>query len=272
MVCDHPVLVNGLLVGCGRCILCRRQKVNEWVIRLEDESSFYRIDQKIFLTLTYKDDPEDLRKRDLQLFHKRLRKRGLEFKYFVNGEYGEEGGRPHYHGLYFGMYPDDMIYYKTTSDGYKLYISKTITEIWSHGHVVAGHIMTGSISYVAGYLFSKDNRLDQKKRQFHLCSKGLGLQYLKKNSEKFKKDLGRLKNGNLINLPRYYYDKLNLTDEEKDFIKKRVLYNVLREKYVKSKDCEAEYEELIKFQKDLFASNSQKARNLQAKRQISSKK
>ena len=108
---DYP---DGLLVPCGSCISCRIAKRREWSLRLLHELSYH--DDAVFLTLTYDDahvPPNmSLRKRDLQLFMKRLRikldRLGIEhcIKYFACGEYGTRTKRPHYHLLLWN-FPDN---------------------------------------------------------------------------------------------------------------------------------------------------------------------
>ena len=79
------------IVPCGRCMPCRINKTQAWVLRLEFEKS--NCEKSAFVTLTYDDEhlPKDcsLNKRDVQLFFKRMRKAGLQFRYYCVGEYGE---------------------------------------------------------------------------------------------------------------------------------------------------------------------------------------
>ena len=117
MQCINPVRItkgldvtrfpDGLLVGCGKCVMCRIAKRREWTLRLIHESVYW--EDSVFLTLTYSDDylPKNgsLDKRQLQLFIKRLRKslNGRSIKYFACGEYGDNTERPHYHLIIFGI-------------------------------------------------------------------------------------------------------------------------------------------------------------------------
>lgn len=102
-----------MLVPCGRCDGCQKDKVNDLFVRLYYEY-IRTLDAKngsVWLgTLTYEDSmlPRNsdglpcFDKRHVQLFFKRLRKRsGLKFKDFYVTEYGGEFGRPHYHFLLF---------------------------------------------------------------------------------------------------------------------------------------------------------------------------
>ena len=80
-----------------------------WALRCMHEAKLH--DRNCFVTLTYDDlhlPPHgSLRYRDIQLFHKKLRRRVGAFRFFLCGEYGEQLGRPHYHACYFGMFPPD---------------------------------------------------------------------------------------------------------------------------------------------------------------------
>ena len=82
---------------CGSCIGCREDRARGWSNRLRAELSVTSGDSW-FVTLTYDDAhlPVDrrLRKIDLQLFNKRLRKACGSFRFFACGEYGETTKRP----------------------------------------------------------------------------------------------------------------------------------------------------------------------------------
>lgn len=84
----------GTYSKCGHCEICTAEKSNNWVIRNKYESMNAKNTAKCFVTLTYKENPCILIKKDLQLFFKRLR-RNLEYngfkgkiRYFAAGEYG----------------------------------------------------------------------------------------------------------------------------------------------------------------------------------------
>lgn len=81
--CEDP-RVRYVPVGCGKCIECRRQKANEWRIRLHEE---LKVNKGYFVTLTF--SPESLEKitkeynitevndvanQALRLFNERIRK------------------------------------------------------------------------------------------------------------------------------------------------------------------------------------------------------
>ena len=87
--------------------MCRIALSREWATRVLHESDYW--DHSCFTTLTYNNEhlPKDgsLHKDELQKFFKRLRKYlgDRKMKYFACGEYGDEGHRPHYHAILFGI-------------------------------------------------------------------------------------------------------------------------------------------------------------------------
>jgi len=85
-----------IILPCGGCIGCRIRKREEWATRIYCEAKMHK--ENYFVTLTYDDThlPVDcgLNYRDIELFHKRLRKAVGPFRFFVTGEYGEQNKRP----------------------------------------------------------------------------------------------------------------------------------------------------------------------------------
>jgi len=118
-------------------------------------------DASSFLTLTYDDDhlPKDggLRKRDLQLFMKRLRKwhgqSGLRF--YGCGEYGSDSWRAHYHVLLFNLDFEDKVFYKNSGSGEPLFKSASLQKIWTDGESYIGAVTPQSCAYVARYVLKK---------------------------------------------------------------------------------------------------------------------
>lgn len=109
-------------VPCGKCIDCVHHRASDWRQRCLFEAK--TSDKVYFATLTINDENMPLTcglptpsKRQIQLFHKRLRiyitRKSLDitFKYFLASEYGPQTKnkdkhvskfkRPHYHALYF---------------------------------------------------------------------------------------------------------------------------------------------------------------------------
>ena len=138
MKCKRPFYLNerALLVPCGKCTYCRIARRREWTLRILHELQYWN--DACFITLTYADEnlpiqpvrpvhfpvSASLSKGDFQKFFKRLRKRlDRKLRYYGCGEYGEQTGRPHYHGIVFGVSPME---------------EKEIEYAWSLGHVDVG--------------------------------------------------------------------------------------------------------------------------------------
>lgn len=178
-----------------------------------------------FITLTYNDEclsydgsgSPILVKKHVQDFFKRLRrkvdyhnknKNKTKIKYFVSGEYGDDFGRPHYHAIVFGIYPTDLQFYKKTRQGFKLYNSKELDDIWKKGRVIFGHVTRESIQYTISYIFKIDSKSEHK--VWSLKSSGIGLDYLEKNRHRILKEMSVKIDGKKVGLPRYYKKKLEL--------------------------------------------------------------
>lgn len=222
MKCDTPFYkrpngyVDYLPLPCGKCPNCKRRRVSDWSVRLQEEDNVSLSSH--FVTLTYNTDhvpisPNGfmtLNKRDFQLFMKRLRKslpkNSPKIKYYCAGEYGEKTNRPHFHAIMFNV-PDIEL----------------INDAWQLGTVHVGSVSEASVKYTAKYI-DKDKRIpmfknDDRIREFSLKSKGLGESYLTPEKVKYHKDdITRLfvilPDGIKAPLPRYYRDKI-YTDSEK---------------------------------------------------------
>jgi len=117
-------------------------------------------DASCVVTLTYDDHhlPEGhtLRKRDVQLFVKRLRKTlsPKKISYLYCGEYGENFGRPHYHIILFGYWPADTRPWRKKKD-VQYYRSPSLEKVWTKGNCEIGALTFKAANYVAGYVFKK---------------------------------------------------------------------------------------------------------------------
>ena len=193
-------------VPCGKCVECRKARVNSWFVRLKDEVGRYPCK---FITLTYDDvnlpysenGLMSLHIRDVQLFFKRLRKlQSDKIKYFAVGEYGGQTNRPHYHIILFNVKDFD-----------------NVSRCWDKGFVHYGDVTDKSIYYTLKYsvknLFDFNGDVDDDRvKSKAFMSKGLGLGYLSDNIRRYYADdvsrpvtlLGNRK----LALPRYYRDKL----------------------------------------------------------------
>ena len=149
--------IFNLQLPCGQCVGCRLEYSRQWAMRCLDESKMHK--ENSFITLTYdqKHLPVDnsLDKRAFQLFMKRLRKRlDKRVRFYHAGEYGEKNGRPHYHAILFNFdFPDKKLH--TIRNGYPVWISKSLDEIWGLGICEIGTVTYESAAYVARYIVDK---------------------------------------------------------------------------------------------------------------------
>ena len=159
-------------VACGQCFTCRVDHSQMWATRCIHEASLH--DQNCFITLTYRDrwlcTPEQLRKgwhlpadgslnkKHFQDFMKRLRKRfdDVRIRYYHCGEYGDQLHRPHYHACLFNFDFLDKELFKE-SEGYALFISKALEELWPYGFSTVCELTFQSAAYCARYVLKKVN-------------------------------------------------------------------------------------------------------------------
>lgn len=216
-------------VPCGRCMACKKNKRTEWAIRLENQLKDTPV--AYFVTLTYApvkvptnvDETtgeiyESLRKEDIQLFIKRIRKKiNQKMKYFIVGEYGSKTKRPHYHCLFF-------LEEKYTNRFGADMFGKVLQEKWIDvkneepmGFVHIGDVTPKSIRYTTKYCL-KLNQSEEHLKTWTLSSQGLGNRYIEKHKDWHKADIRRNYHigvdGNRSRLPRYYREKI-YTDRER---------------------------------------------------------
>jgi len=126
-----------------------------WAARCMHEAQLH--ESNSYITLTYA--PEHLPPTgslvpsDMQKFFKRLRKKH-KIRYFYCGEYGDIGGRPHYHAIIFGYdFPDKVLF--KTRDEIKYYVSDELAKLWIYGTHLIGEVTFESAAYVARYCLKK---------------------------------------------------------------------------------------------------------------------
>jgi len=211
-------LQDGRIVDCEKCYNCKLNRINGWVLRLQEQRKCHK--EAYFITLTYEDEKNTpssnrapytksgrrtLVKRDLQLYFKRVnqaltRSHGASIKYYGVGEYGRRSLRPHYHAIVFGA-PKDLL-----------------RKQWLFGFVHVGSVTSSSCAYCLKYI-SKGrivpvDNTDDRSKEFSLFSKRLGARYLQfpSNIEWHQSDpAGRLyvpRNGFKYPLPRYYRERI----------------------------------------------------------------
>lgn len=172
MSCFRPFEVKNsfgrfVQARCGRCIGCIADRKREWTIRLLHESRLHRFN--CVVTLTF--DAEHLPaggvldyKGQFVPFMKRFREwrrsrcgnhvsgwcKNCGTRFFVCGEYGADGGRPHYHAVLFNFDFQDKVQWNKNQ-----WTSATLTHFWRLGLATVGVMDARSASYVAGYVTKK---------------------------------------------------------------------------------------------------------------------
>lgn len=185
-MCKNPYMQGVLPFGCGQCMPCRINRRRLWAHRIVLESLKHA--SSSFVTLTYAPEhlPPDgsLVPRDPQLFLKRLRRavEPLRIRFYLVGEYGERGFRPHYHACIFGLGAES---------------AELIASCWALGHCHVGSLTYESAQYCAGYVtkkmtFADDPRLAGRHPEFARMSlrPGIGAPAMEELSEFLTTDLG----------------------------------------------------------------------------------
>lgn len=180
------VLTDYLIIPCGQCIGCRIELSKQWANRMVMELP-YSV-SSWFITLTYDDDhvpPSGyvdsdgvwhdsltLRRRDFDLFMKRLRRRfpGYNIRFYGCGEYGSETFRPHYHAILFNcpLDKDGLELYQRSPKGDSYYLSPILSSAWSEprparskdpyvplGRALCSKVNWSTCAYVARYVVKK---------------------------------------------------------------------------------------------------------------------
>lgn len=161
-------------IPCGHCIGCRLDYSRSWADRLMMELTTQDLEKCWFVTLTYSNDhvptsyfglPEtgeampslSLRKRDVQLFFKRLRKAHPDdhIRYYLAGEYGPTTRRPHYHAIIYGLTLHDVVPFGKSELGFQYWYSPSLEDIWGLGYVGIGEVTWETCAYTARYVVSK---------------------------------------------------------------------------------------------------------------------
>lgn len=224
---------------CGKCLYCQEQYSKQWAVRCMLEAKKYN-GQCCFITLTYNEAnvPKDgfLNKKDYQLFLKRLRRKykGIKIRFFLAGEYGSKGLRPHFHIVLFGYKPSDLR--DSWKDGKTtLWRSKEVEELWGKGFISVGTtIEVSAIKYVAKYLTKTRILPPQYKNhpEFIQASTNPGIGYYEFDKEMLK-DGGVWLLGSKYSLPKYYKklaERFGYTEELKEYQTQQMLMGQITQK------------------------------------------
>ena len=248
-----------VVVSCGGCVGCRLQQSADWALRCAHEIQMTEENglPSVFITLTYREKyshhysreeqeyylahgyhlphDEGLHHEHFQTFIRRLRKlkrrQGVfeKIRFFMCGEYGDKGARPHYHAILFGYDAEDK-YVSGTNNGFTLYRSDELETVWPYGSVTLGEGNKQTAGYVARYVmkkqtgekaddyyrkFDSDGRLVRVRHEYVRCSNrpGIGKSWYDKYKADLAKDFVTL-DGKKHKVPAYYDKLLEADDSE----------------------------------------------------------
>lgn len=144
-MCTSPITIETTYgptqVACKQCLQCRIHRQSSLTFRCLMENQMRS--SASFVTLTYKEAPDQLNYDDFSKFLKRLRDHNRRngnqktIRYFGCGEYGAKSGRPHFHALIWDALPFPEEVWRT--------------RLWPFGFVVIGTVTPASMRYTARY-------------------------------------------------------------------------------------------------------------------------
>ena len=164
----------GTFSKCGVCEQCINSKCNDWVVRNWYEQRAHK--KKSFITLTYRDNPFFLVRKDGQDFMKRFRihldrTTGEKVRIFQAGEYGTLNGRSHFHYIVYGWEDQNAKYLDINKKGNLIYKSKTIEDIWGLGRTTYQSFGDHEIPYLTLYETPQDTFKKAYKLNFEKAKK-----------------------------------------------------------------------------------------------------
>lgn len=237
-MCTNPrkLIVNGeeVTVKCGKCDTCKRQKAQEWAIKLINESKYHK--EACFITLTFDNkilldkNSKAVRKygasagfvfkieysmKYFQKFIKRLRKKFKDKKisYFHVAEYGEKTHRPHHHAILFGInFNEDRKECQISKSGHPQMYSETLQSLWACGNTTLQDCNSNNIIYIAQYSLKKfKNKLMNKQYNTKMTFSNrckMNVKFIRRYPELVEKGYLQDTDGKRYKIPRSYLKNL----------------------------------------------------------------
>ena len=220
---------NEYKVPCGKCILCRMKRAQNWAIKLIKESYYHK--KICMVTLTF--DPKKLldhecgsnvmysknlkySKEHFQKFIKRLRKKfpAGQISYFKIGEYGEKHKRAHYHVIFYGIGVSDLQCKKCgiSKKNKEIYTSKIIEDAWKLGICTVSDCNNAVIKYVANYSLKKiksTKENDWRKPIMSFSNRNkIGIKWLRRNHKEIRQGFVTDSENKKYGIPRSWKNEL----------------------------------------------------------------
>lgn len=187
----------GTFSKCGCCEQCIAEKCNNWVVRNYYEEKAH--EKKCFITLTYKENPILLVKKDLQDFIKRLRFNiQTKIRIFYAGEYGVLRNRPHFHIIIYGWEDENARYLGINKKGNIILKSDIIEKTWGLGRTSYQKFNSNEIPYITLYTtpqeeFKKAYKLNKEKLDRLLTYSKVHKNMTKKQKKNLTKEIFKLR-------------------------------------------------------------------------------
>lgn len=236
-------------VKCGKCDTCKRQKAQEWAIKLIKESQYHM--KCCFITLTFDNkilldknskavkmgaSPAfvfniDYSMKYFQKFIKRLRKKlGKNISYFHVAEYGEKTHRPHHHCIIFGHnFEDDRSEMEISKTGHVQYYSKTLEDLWSCGRTSIQDCNSNNIIYISQYSLKKMKKtLEQKEyNRYRITFSNrckMNIKFARRHPEEIARGYLQDDEGKKFKVPKSYLDNFKKEEMRSKYWKALVKY------------------------------------------------
>ncbi len=245
-MCTNPlkITVNNeeYTVKCGKCDTCKKEKSQDWAIKLINESKYHK--KACFITLTFDNkilldkkskaykygaSPSfvyniDNSKEYFKKFIKRLRKhyKDKRITFYHVGEYGEKTHRPHHHAILYGInFEEDRKEAEISKSGKPQFSSDILTNLWAAGRCRLQDINSNNIIYIAQYSLKKFKNNELNKRYKTVMSfsnrSKISVKWVRRNYKEIKKGYLTDSDGKKFRIPESY--KLNLKKSEEEHLK-----------------------------------------------------
>lgn len=243
-MCTNPlkITVNNeeYTVKCGKCDTCRKERTQDWAIKLINEAKYHK--KACFITLTFDNkilldknskaykygaNPSFVyninnSKEYFRNFMKRLRKKfeGRRITFYHVGEYGEKTHRPHHHAILFGVnFEEDRKEAELSKSGHPQLYSETLSELWACGRCRLQDINPNNIIYISQYSLKKfkNNKLNKQYKSIMSFSNRskMSCKWVRRNYKEITKGYINDGDGKKYKVPQSYKINLKNSEEEK---------------------------------------------------------